>query len=455
MRRRYDMFDRFRDSIKGNNTMNDEYEARIEDRQKELRDKSRKRRSSFRLIKKIGKAAIKILTNPITWIVIGITTVLIYVIAGLQLFGQSDYNIDCSPDGVGTVSIELDVDDFTRQTAIVDWLTSTDFPKLGGPMTKEQAAGVVGNMIAESAGGKPHYVQTRSLRNPDYYKECDNQCVLDWGNIDGLAIGFLQWDGGRRTNMVKFAEEQGKPWYDLNIQLHWLKKELEGYDGDQLLAGDFHMPGKTPSEYAVIWNRRFERSSMADDSPNVKKRSADAEEFAKRYKGGGGAFGTTCVDPSEFANVAMGPVPNEIAFYQGIEMSRPIDTSVATYTGGWGPYRPMGELLYHRGVDLASRDGQEGHALYSMIDGTVTATGYDGSGWGNWVLIQSNEVPSFSIRYAHLQTPAPVTRGDKVKRGQYVGPMGNTGMSTAPHVHVEFLSNGERFNPELAFNFKD
>lgn len=450
-----------KEQIEEQQRLQQEHELRIErekldEKKEEKKVRGRKLRRLARLSRSIVRSIWIIITNPITWIILIGTAVSIYMFAALQIFGKNDYNIECDPSGVGVVNVDSDVDDFTRQVAIVDWLMSTDFPKLGGPMTKEQAAGVVGNMIAESAGGKPNYVQTLSMRDPDYYKQCDNKCVLDWGEMNGRAIGFLQWDGGRRKNMVKYAEKEGKPWYDLNIQLHWLKKELEGYDGEQLVAGGFHEPGKSPSEYAVIWNRRFERSSMADDSPNVKKRSKDAEDFASKYKGGGGggSFGTSCVDMSDFNNVNMGPVPKEISYYQGIEMSMPADKSLLVLTERWGLYSPFGEEMDHKGVDLAPRDGKEGHALYSMIDGVVAGVGYQGNGWGNWVLIQSKEVPSFSIRFAHLQTPPVVNKGDTVKRGQFVGPMGNTGMSRGAHVHVEFLSNGVRFNPELAFKFE-
>ena len=54
------------------------------------------------------------------------------------------------------------------------------------------------------------------------------------------------------------------------------------------------------------------------------------------------------------------------------------------------------------------------------------------------------------VLYAHLNRFAPkLAAGDKVERGQKIGEVGKTGWATGPHLHFEFLLNGEQVDPQL------
>lgn len=66
------------------------------------------------------------------------------------------------------------------------------------------------------------------------------------------------------------------------------------------------------------------------------------------------------------------------------------------------------------------------------------------SGYGN--LIEIDHGFGFVTRYAHL-SKIEVRAGQKVKRGQIIGEVGNTGISTGPHVHYEIHKNGKIVNP--------
>jgi len=83
------------------------------------------------------------------------------------------------------------------------------------------------------------------------------------------------------------------------------------------------------------------------------------------------------------------------------------------------------------GVDIA---GPEGTPLIAFTDGKVNATGYDG-GYGNYVAWTD----SFGTEhfYAHMRGQAMVSPGQQVKKGTKLGEMGNTGNSSAPHLHWE------------------
>ena len=77
------------------------------------------------------------------------------------------------------------------------------------------------------------------------------------------------------------------------------------------------------------------------------------------------------------------------------------------------------------GIDLATSGG---HELYSMCNGTLITKEYDGDGFGNYIIIKS--VDGTGFLYAHMADPSPLSVGDIVKIGDYVGREGTTGSST-------------------------
>jgi murein DD-endopeptidase MepM/ murein hydrolase activator NlpD len=66
------------------------------------------------------------------------------------------------------------------------------------------------------------------------------------------------------------------------------------------------------------------------------------------------------------------------------------------------------------------------------------------SGYGK--LVEIDHGFGYRTRYAHMHAFA-VRSGQTVKRGDLIGYVGNTGMSTAPHLHYEVLINGNRVDP--------
>ncbi len=126
-------------------------------------------------------------------------------------------------------------------------------------------------------------------------------------------------------------------------------------------------------------------------------------------------------------------------------IASPIGTDYSSNISSYYGYRyhPISNTLsLHRGLDIALPEGTD---LYAGIDGVVTTVGYDENGYGNYVVIKDSE--GEEVRYAHMKEVS-VSVGDSVKRGQTVlGQSGNTGASTGPHVHIEYLQNGDYHNP--------
>lgn len=99
-----------------------------------------------------------------------------------------------------------------------------------------------------------------------------------------------------------------------------------------------------------------------------------------------------------------------------------------------------GKRHYHNGLDIAT---QLGNKIVAPADGYVILTDRT-SIMGN--LIHIDHGFGFATRYGHLASFA-VKEGDRVKRGQVIGYVGNTGRSTAPHVHYEVIYNNKNQNP--------
>ena len=97
----------------------------------------------------------------------------------------------------------------------------------------------------------------------------------------------------------------------------------------------------------------------------------------------------------------------------------------------------------HAGVDLAANEGTPVRAAAS---GTVRELSYDGGGYG-WLLRVAHG-DGWETRYAHCRVvDARLTIGSKVRRGQKVAEVGNTGRSFGPHLHFEVRRNEQPVDP--------
>jgi len=102
------------------------------------------------------------------------------------------------------------------------------------------------------------------------------------------------------------------------------------------------------------------------------------------------------------------------------------------------PY--TGERVMHEGIDVATALGTP---VRAPADGTVVFAGQEG-GYGHVLVLDHGY--GLKTRYGHLSR-IDVKVGEKVKRGEFVAAVGNTGRSTGPHLHYEVRVNGVADNP--------
>ena len=99
----------------------------------------------------------------------------------------------------------------------------------------------------------------------------------------------------------------------------------------------------------------------------------------------------------------------------------------------------------HKGIDMAWNRHQGGKnvPVYAADDGVVYSTKDNDKSkksWGNFVKIKHND-GTYTL-YAHLRDGIKVKKGQKVKQGDQIGNMGNTGKSEANHLHYEVYVGG-------------
>ena len=117
-------------------------------------------------------------------------------------------------------------------------------------------------------------------------------------------------------------------------------------------------------------------------------------------------------------------------------------------TNGWttsrfgyrmSPFTGLRE--FHKGLDIANRKGTPVH---TTADGVVAFIGNKGL-LGKVIVVDHGH--GMVTRYAHIDK-ALKKRGERVKRGDFIATIGNSGRTTGTHLHYEILVNGVPVNPE-------
>lgn len=125
---------------------------------------------------------------------------------------------------------------------------------------------------------------------------------------------------------------------------------------------------------------------------------------------------------------AVQPIPNE---------------DLTATAGGFGMrIHPIHKIQkFHAGMDFTAKQGTPIHATG---DGRVTFADYATNGYGLHVVMDHGF--DYQTLYAHL-SELKVRHGQRVKRGDVIGLVGNTGLSAGPHLHYEVRKGGEPVDP--------
>jgi len=107
-----------------------------------------------------------------------------------------------------------------------------------------------------------------------------------------------------------------------------------------------------------------------------------------------------------------------------------------------------GQPYIHKGVDISTY--RSGDPVVSTADGQVVTIEY-AEDYGNYILIRHKH--GYYTRYAHLLS-SRVRLGQRVQQGDVIGYIGNTGLSTGPHLHYEIRIGSDVVDPFKYMNIR-
>lgn len=159
----------------------------------------------------------------------------------------------------------------------------------------------------------------------------------------------------------------------------------------------------------------------------IEKRLADISARQRRAETRGGAASTGAAST------------RAVSTRSGSSLQWPVN-GVITSSYGYRTHPVLGYSRLHSGTDFGAASGTP---IVAADGGVVVTAGWLG-GYGNTVVVSHGG--GMATLYAH-QSRLAVGTGTRVSRGQVIGYVGSTGMSTGPHLHFEVRINGATTDP--------
>lgn len=141
---------------------------------------------------------------------------------------------------------------------------------------------------------------------------------------------------------------------------------------------------------------------------------------------------------------------NQSSLFREIPNIWPVDNPNVHISQMFGPtlHAITGQWYIHKGIDFST--WRSGDPIMATANGQVVTVGYDAS-FGIYVIIRHKH--GMYTRYAHMSVTR-VTKGEYVNQGQIIGNIGNTGVTTGPHLHYEVHIGSDVVDPGKYINVK-
>ena len=252
--------------------------------------------------------------------------------------------------------------------------------------------------------------------------------------ISAGMIGYHFNDSEYSLRAGKFKDDKSKLLAELermeseNEALHKKFKEVE--------VALEEIKEKDQNVYRTIYDMRVSENIDSVNSEIDNYTAEDVEKLLDKIEAESKSLNEVIRSAGvKDANLSSMPVLKPVA-----------DKYVNRLASGYGTrFHPILKVnKMHKGLDFAASTGTP---IYATGDGSVKVSEFN-SGYGNMVVLKHGN--GYESLYAHMSR-SKVRNGQKVKRGDVIGYVGSTGLSTGAHLHYEIHKNGEAVDPVMYF----
>ncbi len=255
---------------------------------------------------------------------------------------------------------------------------------------------------------------------------------------ESLELAFVRQEGEFKTEFVSLPTEIRIRQARAEIESSLFMASLGAGLSEQLtmnLAGifawdvDFVLDIRTGDTFTVIYEEVWQGGEFLRDGDIL------AAEFVN--------------DNNVYRAVRYEEPNGDVGYYtpEGLNMRKAFLRAPVDFTRVSSRFNPRrlhpvyNRVRAHKGVDYAA---PRGTPIRAAGDGKVIFRGTKG-GYGRAVILQHGG--NITTLYAHMSRFAKPGSGSRVKQGQIIGYVGQTGTATAPHLHYEYRVNGVHRNP--------
>ncbi len=252
--------------------------------------------------------------------------------------------------------------------------------------------------------------------------------------VSAGIIGYNFNDSEFAVTASKFKNNESK----LLAELHKAKKENKELNEKfkEVEAALTEIEEKDRDIYRTIYNLKVDEDI---DSINKEINNYNAEDIDNLL--------TKIKDEKKSLNEVLRKVSGKDKDFTSLPVIKPVaDKYLNRVASGFGTrFHPILKVnKVHNGLDFAASVGTP---IYATGDGKVKMAGFN-SGYGNVVVIKHGN--GYETLYAHMSR-IKTSNGKRVKRGDVIGYVGSTGLSTGPHLHYEIHKEGKPVNPVMYF----
>ena len=303
-------------------------------------------------------------------------------------------------------------------------------------MTSRQAGRRIASIAAQrrrsvSRGGKRAMPKTTPKRKEEPLSPKERRRmaqVLCCGTIFVLLVAVKLFFPGKMEGAAGKARELLQRNMDVEAVFSSVAK---GFSGEHMGASELYQ--------AVFGPQRTEETVVTSVTPSVEGTSAF--EILHTY------YPQPQVDTDgEVQAVSVlystENLPEGVSMEQAIldfDYCTPVSAPISS-PFGYREHPVEGEDRFHYGIDLAAESGT---AIACFADGTVSAVG-ESSSYGKYCIVHHEN--GYSTLYAHCSA-VTASSGAKVKKGETIAKVGQTGMATGAHLHFELQQGGTYLNP--------